>query len=55
VFSDGDASVLLLLRIVFSIMGFVFLYKIENCSLYVCEEFCWKLDGDYIESVDFLL
>jgi hypothetical protein len=45
-------EVLLLLKIVFTILGFiclfvfVFPYDIENFSFHVCEELCWNLDGD---------
>jgi hypothetical protein len=32
---------------------FIFEYETENCHLKVCKEFCYYLDGDYIESVDY--
>jgi hypothetical protein len=31
---------------------FVFLYEVDYCSFYVCEEVSWNFDGDCIESVD---
>jgi hypothetical protein len=50
----GDSpEVLLLLRIGFAILGFLFLYEDENCSFHVCEELCCNFDSDCIESVDF--
>lgn len=51
---DGDSpEVLLLLRIVFSILGFfLFPYELENCSFHVCEALCWNFDGEFTESVD---
>lgn len=48
-------AALLLLRIVFTILGFFsFPEELENCSFYVFEELCWDFDGDYIESIDCL-
>jgi hypothetical protein len=31
---------------------FAFLYEIGNCSFHICEELCWNIDGNYVESVD---
>ena len=32
---------------------FAFPYEVEDCSFEVFEEFCWDLDGDYFESIDY--
>ena len=32
-----------------------FSIEVDYCSFKVCEELCWDLDGDFIESVDCLL
>jgi hypothetical protein len=45
-------EVLLLLRIVFAILGFLFFpCEIENCSFHAFEELCWDFGGDCVESV----
>ena len=50
----GDASrSSFLVQNCFGFPGFfVFPYKVDYCSLKVCEEFCWDFDGDCIESID---
>jgi hypothetical protein len=47
---------LLLLRIVLTILGFLFfLYEVENCSFHFCKELSCNYDEDCIESVDCFL
>ena len=43
-------EVLLLLRIVFAILGFLFFQM--NFPFYLSEELSWNFDGDCVESVD---
>jgi hypothetical protein len=46
-------EVLLLLRIVFAILGFLFFSdEFANCPFYLSEELSWNFDGDCIESID---
>jgi hypothetical protein len=45
-------EVLLLLRIVLAILGFLFFHVKLRFAFAVCEESCWKLNGDCVESVD---
>jgi hypothetical protein len=48
-------TVLLLLKIVFTILGFfAFPGEFKNCSFHLFEELCWDFHGDYIESIDCL-
>ena len=54
---DGNASrSSFIIQDCFSYSGFfvvvVFLHEVDYCSFQVCEELCWDLDGDCIESVD---
>jgi hypothetical protein len=32
---------------------YVFLCEAEHCTVKICEQLCWKFDGNCIESVDF--
>jgi hypothetical protein len=48
-------KVLLLLRIVFAILGFLLFQMILKIALSNSEELSWNFDGDCIESVDSLL
>ena len=45
-------EVLLLLRIIFDILGFVVTNEFENCSYKVYKELSWNVDKDCIESID---
>jgi hypothetical protein len=46
-------EVLLLLRRVFAILGFLFFPdEFANCPFYLSEELSWNFDGDIIESID---
>ena len=45
-------GVLLLLRIVFAILGFLLFQMNLEIALSNCEELNWTFDGDCIESVD---
>jgi hypothetical protein len=48
-------AILLLLRIVLAILGFVaFPDEFESSSFHVFEELCWDFDGNCIESIDCL-
>ena len=51
---DGNASrSSFIVQDCFGYPGFLIsLYKLDYCSLKVCEEFCWDFDGDCIESID---
>ena len=52
---DGNASgSTFIVQDCFGYPGFfVFPYKVDYCSLKVCEEFLWDFDGDCIESIDY--
>ena len=50
---DGDfTNILLLLRIVFTSLGFLLFQMNLRISLSNYEELSWNLEGDYIEFVD---
>jgi hypothetical protein len=48
-------EVLLLLRIVFAILGFLLIQMNYQIALFNCENSSWNFDGDCIESVDCFL